>query len=343
MIQEKLNHIIQKGLIPVILLTVLTFPFRAAAQDVYHHKIATGAYDSAREEIVTAEIPDTAVISDPLIVVSEPVAKEVIVTDEETLEAELSPNAPEAPKLDIDTPLSARDTLAIISGYPRSIYSMPLSWTRDAPWWHGMWINTAVVTGAYVATLFVLECLPEDATAWNRADIRNVPFYKRWYRNVFKRGPEWDHDKFVFNFVLHPYAGAAYFMCARTCGFNFWKSMLYSAMISTVGWEFGIEACMERPSIQDIFITPLVGSLFGEGFYRLKRLIVDRNYEILGTPFIGHVLAFFLDPVNEFIGWLSPGTCRTIGPGCLQSQPLLVPNPAPGFSPSIGISLSATF
>lgn len=279
----------------------------------------------------------------PLVIENEPATSIIDTNIPEEIAQEESYDPPEAPKLGVDAPCSSRDTIAIIEGHPRSIYSQPLSWTGSDPWWHGMWINTAVVTGAYIATLFVLECLPEDATAWNRADITGVPFYKRWFRNIFKKGPEWDHDKFMFNWVLHPYAGAAYFMCARTCGFNFWQSMLYSAMISTVGWEFGIEACMERPSYQDLFVTPLVGSVIGEGFYRLKRMIVDRNYEILGSPYIGHILAFFLDPVNEVIGWLSPGTCRTIGPGCLQSQPLLIPNPAPGYSPSLGISFSATF
>ena len=252
-------------------------------------------------------------------------------------------NAPEAPKLEMGTPYCARDTLALISGYPRSIYSKPASWTYSDPWWHGMWINTAVLTGAFVGTLFVLEMLPEDATAWNRAEINSVPFYRRWYENIFKKGPEWDHDLFIFNYVLHPYAGAAYFMSARTCGFNFWQSMLYSAAISTIGWEFGIEACMERPSYQDLIFTPLLGSILGEGFYRLKRLIVSNNYELLGTPVLGHIAAFFLDPVNEVIGLLSPGTCRTIGPGCLSSQPLLIPSPAPGMSSSFGFSISATF
>lgn len=84
------------------------------------------------------------------------------------------------------------------------------------------------------------------------------------------------------------------------------QSMLYSAAISTIGWEFGIEACMERPSYQDLIFTPLLGSILGEGFYRLKRLIVSNNYELLGTPVLGHIAAFFLDPVNEVIGLLSP-------------------------------------
>lgn len=167
--------------------------------------------------------------------------------------------------------------------------------------WHRMWINTAVLSGAFVGTLFVLEMLPEDATAWNRAALQRTPLFRRWYDHVFTRGPEWDHDKFMFNYILHPYAGAAYFMAARSCGFSFWGSMLYSFCISTVGWEFGIEAFMERPSYQDIFITPVVGSVLGELMYRGKRHIVDNGYELLGSWFLGHAACFVLDPVNEVI------------------------------------------
>ena len=223
-----------------------------------------------------------------------------------------------------------------------TLYDFPYSRTRSLPDWKRLWINTAVLVGAGVTTMVVLESLPADATAWNKTENAKVPLFKRWVRNV-KAGPVWDKDNLVFNYALHPYAGAAYFMSARTCGFNFWQSMLYSAAISTIGWEFGIEACMERPSYQDLIFTPLLGSILGEGFYRLKRLIVSNNYELLGTPVLGHIAAFFLDPVNEVIGLLSPGTCRTIGPGCLSSQPLLIPSPAPGMSSSFGFSISATF
>ena len=112
---------------------------------------------------------------------------------------------------------------------PPSIYGLPYSMTRSEPNWHRMWINTAVLSGAFVSTLLVLECLPEDATSWNRAALQKDPPQKRWFNNVFKRGPEWDHDNPIFNYVLHPYAGAAYFMSARSCGFNFYQSLLYSA------------------------------------------------------------------------------------------------------------------
>lgn len=195
---------------------------------------------------------------------------------------------------------------------PINIYRMPYSLDASSPDWHRMWINTAVLSGAFVSTLFVLECLPEDATSWNRAAIQSVPPFKRWFRNVFKRGPEWDHDNPIFNYVLHPYAGAAYFMSARTQGFNFWQSMLYSACISTIGWEFGIEAFMERPSYQDIVVTPVVGSIIGELFYRLKRNIVSHDYRLAGSPVLGNIVVFLIDPVNEVLGLFGGNNARKL-------------------------------
>lgn len=193
---------------------------------------------------------------------------------------------------------------------PRSIYDMPYSVTGRKPDWHRLWINTATLSGAFVGTLLVLECLPEDATSWNRAELQDVPLFKRWHNHVIKKGPEWDHDKFYFNYILHPYAGAVYYMGARSCGFNAWQSLLYSACISTIGWEFGIEAFMERPSIQDIFITPLVGSLIGEGFYKLKRNIVSHGYTLAGSKVLGNIVAFLIDPLNEVIGLFAGNPCR---------------------------------
>lgn len=205
---------------------------------------------------------------------------------------------------------AARATAADTVAAPASIYEMPYSVTVRRPDWHRLWINTATLSGAFVGTLLVLECLPEDATSWNRAELRDVPLFKRWHRHVIKEGPEWDHDKFYFNYILHPYAGAVYYMSARSCGFNVWQSLLYCTCVSTIGWEFGIEAFMERPSIQDIFITPLVGSLIGEGFYKLKRKIVADGYRLGGSAALGNIVAFLVDPVNEVVGLFAGNPCR---------------------------------
>lgn len=247
---------------------------------------------------------------------------------------------PQPDSLSLDTALFAEIEPA--KHTPISIYELPYSMKTSSPNWHRMWINTAVLSGAFVGTLFVLELLPEDATAWNRASLQQDPFYRRWYNNIFKKGPEWDHDKFIFNYVLHPYAGAAYFMAARSCGFNYFQSLLYSACISTIGWEFGIEACMERPSIQDIFITPLVGSAFGEMFYKLKRNIVGHDYTLFGSRIIGNIVVFLIDPVNEVVNLFRGSDTRSLHLGRAENKITSSLTPAIGRG-SFSLTLSCTF
>lgn len=191
-----------------------------------------------------------------------------------------------------------------------SIYALPYSMTLNVPDWKRLWINSAVFAGAFSGTLFVLEMLPEDATSWNRAALQRVPPLKRWRDHVLRKGPEWDHDKFYFNYILHPYAGAVYFMAARSAGFNFWRSLLYCSIVSNIGWEFGIEAFMERPSYQDLIITPVVGSIIGECFYKLKRRIVAADYHLWGPSVAGNIVAFLIDPVNEVTGLFGHNRAR---------------------------------
>lgn len=169
--------------------------------------------------------------------------------------------------------------------------------------------NTIALYVAGVATLGVLEMLPENTTAWNKEELRKTPFFKRWWMHV-KKGPVWDRDNWVFNYVLHPYGGAAYYMSARSQGLNTWQSALYSFGVSTIFWEYGIEAFMEYPSIQDLIITPVVGSLIGEQFYKIKRHIVDNDYNLLGSSYLGHIVAFLVDPVNEFMGLFLGNPCH---------------------------------
>lgn len=223
---------------------------------------------------------------------------------------------------------------------PVSLYELPASWTLSSPDWHRLWLNTAVYAGAMVGTLGVLECLPEDATSWNRAEIQQTPMFKRWFRNVFKLGPKWDTDSWVFNYIMHPYAGAVYFMSARSSGFNYWQSLAYSACISSIFWEFGIEAFMERPSIQDLFVTPVVGSLIGEGFYRLKRRLVADDYRLAGSPVLGGIVAFLIDPVNEVLGLIIGNPARVEAARQRGLRSSILPSTVAG---APGFTFSCTF
>lgn len=189
-----------------------------------------------------------------------------------------------------------------LNGRKFTLYDYPYSRTRSMPNWGKLWANTSILIGGGITTMVILESLPDGSTAWSRAERRQVPLFRRWLNHV-KEGPVWDHDKFIFNYVLHPYAGAAYYMSARSCGFNVWGSFLYSFAISTLFWEYGFEAFNEIPSVQDLVITPVVGAVVGECFYRAKRKIVNHGYEVLGSPVLGYIAAFFLDPVNEVTGY----------------------------------------
>ncbi len=182
-----------------------------------------------------------------------------------------------------------------------NIYDMPYSINASYPNYKRLALNTGVLYGAGILTLGVLYVLPEGSTAWNKKEMKDTPPFKRWWRNV-KQGPVVDKDNFIFNYILHPYGGAAYYMGARSQGFNLYQSFLYSTTISTIFWEYGIEAFMEVPSIQDLIITPLVGTLLGEGFYILKRHIVVNGYTLFGSKLLGNITAYLIDPVNEVVG-----------------------------------------
>lgn len=230
------------------------------------------------------------------------------------------------------------DTLSLRGGVPElalhkpsvviSIYDLPYSRTLSVPDWKGLWRNTGVLMGAGVTTMGVLALLPEESTAWNRRN-NQMPLFKRWVRHV-KAGPVWDKDNAIFNYVLHPYAGGAYYMGARSQGFNCWGSFIYSFCISNLFWEYGFEAFNEIPSVQDIIVTPFVGSLMGECFYLIKRNIVANGYRLLGSRFLGYVVAWLVDPINETIGYFRRSQRyfhdRGIGGGGLTGTISLTPS-----------------
>lgn len=127
----------------------------------------------------------------------------------------------------IDTAFISEIKPYLSKGSVPSLYDFPYSRKLSFPDRKRIRINSIVFLSAYVGTLAVLECLPEGATNWNKATIQSTPWYKRWWKNVIKRGPEWDGDDAIFNYVLHPYAGAVYFMAGRSAGLNFYQSLLY--------------------------------------------------------------------------------------------------------------------
>ncbi|MBW4361570.1 DUF3943 domain-containing protein [Flavobacterium taihuense] len=160
--------------------------------------------------------------------------------------------------------------------------------------------NTAMYVGATVIAFGVLYAMPESVTNWDKEAMKENGITYKWKQNV-KAGPVWDNDDWVLNWVTHPYSGGVYYMTARSSGFNIFESFLYSAFMSTFFWEYGIEAFAEIPSKQDLIITPVLGSVVGEGFFYAKKSILRHDKKVLNSKVLGYTSLFLIDPFNTLL------------------------------------------
>jgi hypothetical protein len=176
---------------------------------------------------------------------------------------------------------------------------------------HRLIKNTGVGFGACLLTFGFLYMLPEDATSWNKDDINVNTMAEEWYDNVTS-GPIWDEDGAGYNYFMHPYCGAIYYMGARGAGYKIFPSFLYSAAMSTIFWEYGIEAFAEVPSIQDLIVTPVAGSFLGEGFFKLKKNIISHDDRLFGKRWAGITTKWLIDPLNQMVDLLEGERCRNV-------------------------------
>ncbi|WP_198013093.1 DUF3943 domain-containing protein [Citrifermentans bremense] len=152
---------------------------------------------------------------------------------------------------------------------PASIPSVTKTKDRD-----GLWRDTGILVGAQVASIGVLYVMPESVSGWSPKQKKNS--LRNYEQNV--KNPGFDNDKFYLNYILHPYWGAAYFTRARERGFDEGESFLYSTAMSTL-YEFGVECFFEKPSIQDMFVTPVIGSVIGRYLFEPVRMRIKQKAE----------------------------------------------------------------
>ncbi len=155
---------------------------------------------------------------------------------------------------------------------------------------------------------------PESFSNFDKEKIREQNPFENWYDNV-RRKPVKDKDGKLLNYVLHPISGAIYYSVARTQGASPWKSLGYSIMMSTFFWEYGIEATVERPSIQDLIATPLLGAILGELGYYFSQKIEAQGGRVFGSRKLGKVLMVLLNPGRS----ISDTMNRLLGKPFIQS------------------------
>lgn len=170
----------------------------------------------------------------------------------------------------------------------------------------GLWRDTKYFLGYQFGAIAILYAMPESVSGWSSEQKKDYSLSVWWEKTTH---PENDSDTFYINYILHPYWGAAYFVRARERGYNNWQSFGYSTLLSSI-FEFGIEAMAEEPSKQDLWVTPVIGSMVGMYFMHVRGGIrardIERGYRSTGDKWLW-VLTDPLGSLNsqfdKWFGW----------------------------------------
>jgi len=171
----------------------------------------------------------------------------------------------------------------------------------SVPDWGGIRRDVAMLVGAQAGAVGLLYVLPESVTGWSDESKRDK--FKNYPKNFVN--PVFDDDEYYLNYVLHPYWGASYYIRGRERGLDKVQSFMYSALLSAM-FEFGVECVFEKPSIQDLIVTPVAGSLVGVFIFEPWRSSIKRKQEL---RWYDHATLVITDP----IGVLSKGVERIFG------------------------------
>jgi hypothetical protein len=172
----------------------------------------------------------------------------------------------------------------------------------ERPDWAGLRRDTGYFLGFQVAVVGVLYVMPSSVTKWDK-DNGEKPI-DRWRENV--SNPVWDDDDWWINYILHPYWGATYYTRGRERGLDRMQSFFYSVTLSTL-FEYTVEAFFEPVSLNDLVVSPVLGSLLGEYvFAPMRARIRAKPGELDWTD---KTLLALTDPLGVVSAW----TDRTFG------------------------------
>ncbi len=180
-------------------------------------------------------------------------------------------------------------TTVTLQARPSTPEDQRSAWAR---WNSSFWGASATVGTAMVTTVVVLSFFPRDFTGWNRPNFYGL-------KMNFTEGPSFDFDNFFFNYIAHPIDGSEFYLVARNRGLTWWQSFAYAAAVSTV-FEFLIESAYERASWQDLWITPVSGTVIGELRWQAKKALENPH---TGKPSgtANKILYVIVDPVDAIL------------------------------------------
>ena len=167
-------------------------------------------------------------------------------------------------------------------------------------------IELAYLQVLAVGTIGVIAVLPEGVSNWTEEDktfADGQELLAKHAENIAK-GPVVDNDSVAINYLGHSVAGSYFYVWGRQSGLSWQESAVLTTLMSTFFWEYGWEAFAEVPSTQDLIITPLLGSILGEGTNYLYNKLMDNDGKIYDSIILGGIGRTLLNPIGEVNGML---------------------------------------
>ena len=171
--------------------------------------------------------------------------------------------------------------------------------------------NIALLSGGVVAAFASQD---QESSGWDIKGLKENGAVHQITEH-WKNGPVRDKDGPFVNFVLHPISGSIYYQAARISGYSKMQSFGYSFLMSTFFWEYGVESLFETPSWNDLWATPIIGSLIGELFLQLYQKVEANDGEVLGSTKLGFGVKLLLNSAET----LRPYINKIFGSQVLKS------------------------
>lgn len=134
-------------------------------------------------------------------------------------------------------------------------------------------------------------------------EIKKYGSFENWVQNPVD--PHYDRDSFEYNLIRHTMAGQYYYLFYRSRNYTEQNAFIWS-FISSFAFEFTIETVTERPSYQDLYQTPVFGTVLGVGVEKLSVYLHDTD------TWIGDLIGYILNPfpllpaTNTVFGYVVP-------------------------------------
>lgn len=129
--------------------------------------------------------------------------------------------------------------------------------------------------------------------------VKNKGSWKIYKENFGKI--VFDQDEPFWNWFVHPLSGSQLYLYYRANGYSRSSSMAMATISSTL-FEFTVEIYTEPASIQDLYQTPVLGSVLGFGIENLSMYLLNTGVPM--ARFFGHLI----NPATLF--WFYEGKVR---------------------------------